>query len=236
MTLGDIIKEYRHQHNLSMDKFAEISGITKGYISMLEKNRHPRTGNSIKPSLEIIKQVSTAINADLDFVLKLLDEETEIQLDSGTQFAEYEHKINNLIEKQDNIWKIKPVRKIPIISEIACGEPIVLNDNEQESIEVEEYVKGDFAFKARGDSMINAGIENGNIVFIKKGRYINNGDIVAVAIEDEITLKTYRKKDNKIYFLPENSDYDPIIFKTEELEYTNVSIIGVATHILKAII
>lgn len=51
MTLGEIIKEYRTAHNLSMDAFSEKSGISKAYISLLEKNKHPKTGKPIAPSI-----------------------------------------------------------------------------------------------------------------------------------------------------------------------------------------
>lgn len=213
MSIGRKIKERRKELNLSVDELAARINKNRATIYRYESSEIENL------PITILEPLAKALETTPAYLMNWEEDTTD-----------------KLIEKQDNIWKIKPVRKIPIISEIACGEPIVLNDNEQESIEVEEYVKGDFAFKARGDSMINAGIENGNIVFIKKGRYINNGDIVAVAIEDEITLKTYRKKDNKIYFLPENREYDPIIFDIKELEYTNVNIIGVATHILKVIV
>ncbi len=55
MTLGDLIKSYRNEHSLSMDKFSDLSGISTAYISLLEKNKHPKTGKPIIPSLQTIK-------------------------------------------------------------------------------------------------------------------------------------------------------------------------------------
>ena len=66
MTLGDIIKKYRVENGMSMDIFAEKSGISKSYISLLEKNRHPKTGNAIAPSVAIIQQAAKAMNIDFD--------------------------------------------------------------------------------------------------------------------------------------------------------------------------
>lgn len=75
MTLGQIIKKYRNENKLSMDDFAYKSGLSKGYISMLERNKNPKTGKEIVPSLETIKSVSTAIGKDFNEVFNLLDDQ-----------------------------------------------------------------------------------------------------------------------------------------------------------------
>lgn len=77
-TLGDIIKKYRDEKQISMDKFSELSGLSKGYISMLEKNKHPRTGDPIVPSLETYKAVSKAVNINIDTLIKLIDGDEEL--------------------------------------------------------------------------------------------------------------------------------------------------------------
>ena len=79
MTLGEIIKQYRYDHNLSMNAFSEKSGISKAYVSLLEKNKHPKTGKAIAPSIKIIKQVSEAINVDFDTLFSLLEGEVVIE-------------------------------------------------------------------------------------------------------------------------------------------------------------
>jgi len=78
MTLGDVIKNYREEHNLSMDSFSKISGISKAYISLLEKNRHPKTGKTIAPSLEIIKQAASGMGMDFDSLFNMIDDEVDI--------------------------------------------------------------------------------------------------------------------------------------------------------------
>lgn len=75
MTLGDIIKEYRREHNLSMDSFSEKSGISKAYISLLEKNRHPKTGKTIAPSVQCIKQAADGMNMDFNVLFSTIDGE-----------------------------------------------------------------------------------------------------------------------------------------------------------------
>lgn len=73
MTLGEIIKEYRRQHDMTMDGFAELSGISKGYISMLEKNQRSNSKKPIAPSLKVIKAVADAIGADFNTLFASLD-------------------------------------------------------------------------------------------------------------------------------------------------------------------
>lgn len=73
MTLGDIIKDYRKSHSMSMDLFAEKSGISKAYISLLEKNRHPKTGKPIAPSIQCIKQAANGMNMDFITLFGMID-------------------------------------------------------------------------------------------------------------------------------------------------------------------
>lgn len=73
MTLGSIIKEYRTSHEMSMDIFSERSGISKAYISLLEKNKHPKTGKEIAPSIQCIKQAADAMDMDFNDLFNMLD-------------------------------------------------------------------------------------------------------------------------------------------------------------------
>lgn len=74
MTLGEIIKAYRDDHDLSQRQFAEMSGLSNGYISMLEKNVNPKTGQPMAPTLVGIKKIANAMNADFSELLERLDD------------------------------------------------------------------------------------------------------------------------------------------------------------------
>ena len=73
MTLGEIIKEYRIKHGMSMREFERISGISRGYLSMLEKNEHPKTKKPITPSVDIIRQVSVATGISFDKLFDMME-------------------------------------------------------------------------------------------------------------------------------------------------------------------
>lgn len=113
------------------------------------------------------------------------------------------------------------LKKFPLLGEIACGEPIFANEDRESYIMAGTDIKADFCLKARGDSMINARILDGDIVFIRKTDEIENGNIYAVGIDDEVLLKRiYYDKDNDIFQLvSENPAYPPKIITGEKLNH-----------------
>lgn len=127
---------------------------------------------------------------------------------------------------------IKPVKtkKLPVLGSVACGEPIFAEEEYQGYISVDEDINADFCLLAKGDSMINAGIKDGSIVFVKKQPTVDNGQIAVVLIEDEATLKrVYFDDVNKRLILnPCNDAYTPIIIDNEQLKTGQVRILGKA--------
>lgn len=88
MTLGDLVKKYREKSNISMEEFSKMCALSKGYISMLENNINPRSNKPIAPTLPTIKKIATAMNTDVDSILKILDSDQEIILDSKLEDVE----------------------------------------------------------------------------------------------------------------------------------------------------
>ena len=117
--------------------------------------------------------------------------------------------------------------KYPVVGEIACGTPILAEQNIEEYIEVPEGVHCDFLLRCKGDSMIDAGIRNGDVVFIRIQETVENGEIAAVRIGDEATLKRVYWDGDTLMLVPENRAYAPKIFRKEEIN--DVHIEGKAT-------
>lgn len=80
MVLGDAVKNYRDTHAMSMDDFARASGLSKGYISMLEKNRHPKTGKPLSPTLDTYKACAAAMGMTLGDLLDLVDDRVDLSI------------------------------------------------------------------------------------------------------------------------------------------------------------
>ena len=114
------------------------------------------------------------------------------------------------------------------MGEIACGEPRFASEDRESYIEASTDIQADFCLKAKGDSMINARIQDGDIVFIREQPSVYNGEIAAVVIDDEATLKRvfyYPEKD--LFILKaENPKYDDLVYSKSELD--NIRILGKA--------
>ena len=84
MELKTFINSYRTEHNLTMEQFAKLASLSKGYISMLEKGYNPQTGKKIIPSISALNNIAIATGTDLDYLLKIIDD-IEVSLDSPAQ-------------------------------------------------------------------------------------------------------------------------------------------------------
>lgn len=138
------------------------------------------------------------------------------------------------MEKIDNIIPLNKARRIPIIGEIACGEPILAQENWEDLILLPNNISADFALKCKGDSMINARINDGDVVYIKQQDQVDNGEIAAVLIDNEATLKRVYIYNDKLVLQPENVKYSPLVYLKEEMN--NIRILGKAvgfTSIIK---
>lgn len=80
MTLGELVKKYRTEHDLSLRDFSKISGVSNGYVSMLEKNEHPKTKKPIVPSIEKMKCIASAMGMTLDALLEIIDEDQPVSI------------------------------------------------------------------------------------------------------------------------------------------------------------
>ena len=126
----------------------------------------------------------------------------------------------------NNIIPIPSTKKVPLLGTIACGEPILATENIEMYIKVDESIPADFALKCKGDSMINARIFDGDIVYIRQQPDVEDGEIAAVLIGDEATLKRVHKYPNKIVLSACNPMYDDYVYTNEQLN--EIRILGKA--------
>ena len=115
-----------------------------------------------------------------------------------------------------------PVKKVRMLGSIACGTPIFCNEEYEYVLATGENANADFCLTARGDSMINARIADGDIVFIRQQSSVENGEIAAVVIGDEATLKRVYKTADGLMLVAENPAYQPMYFSGDELSQTYI--------------
>jgi len=133
----------------------------------------------------------------------------------------------------ENIIPMPEMRKIPLVGAIACGVPILADEHIEEYIDIPKHITADFALTCKGDSMINARIFDGDIVYIHQQETVENGEVAAVLIDGEATLKRVRLFDDHISLEPENPQYRPLVFWGEEMN--NIHILGKAVAFTSAV-
>lgn len=112
--------------------------------------------------------------------------------------------------------------KVPLVGSIACGTPILAEQNIDGHVDAPEDIRCDFALRCKGDSMIGAGIHDGDAVYIHIQPEVENGEIAAVRIGEEATLKRVYLHTDYIELRPENSVYESIIRRREEMNDVHI--------------
>lgn len=125
------------------------------------------------------------------------------------------------------------MKKIPLIGSIACGAPIMAEEHIEDYVDLPAHIRADFSLTCKGDSMINARIFDGDIVYIRQQDTVESGQIAAVLIDGEATLKRVRLFDDHIVLEPENPMYKPLSFWNDEMN--TVRILGKAVAFTSAI-
>lgn len=220
MTLGEIIKEYRILHGLSQDAVAERAGLSKAYISILERNKNPKTGEPPIASLKTINAIAQAINSDFDTIFSKLDPNLKISISEQLPQQSLSRPLPaNVLPKPQLIKK-------PRLGTIACGKPILAVELAEEFDEVPADIPCDFTLRCRGDSMVNARIYDGDIVYIRKQEEVENGQIAAVRIGEEATLKKVYYNGQRIILRACNPLFPDMEYEGEALN--DIEILGKA--------
>jgi repressor LexA len=125
------------------------------------------------------------------------------------------------------------LEKLPLVGQIAAGGPLLAEQNVEDHLAVPETLRGDFLLRVRGDSMINAGILDGDIVVVQRAQDARNGEIVVALAgddesTDEATVKRFFREDGRVRLQPENDALEPIYAR-------NVQILGRVTGVFRSL-
>ena len=194
------MQETMKLRGIKASQLAEQTGLSKARISQYVNGRyHPKWDGMVR--LAAVLQVSPAW---------LMGETDDPATAPEAPMPENVHPLS--------------LRSYPVLGDIACGSPIfAYNDGEGGYVTAAETT-ADFCLTAKGDSMVNARICDGDEVFIQRTDMVNNGEIAAVAVDDEATLKRvfYYPDEQKLVLQPENPAYRPLTFTGEELNHVHI--------------
>lgn len=189
MTVGERIKKRRTELGLSVDQLAERLGKNRATIYRYESN------DIEKFPVTAVEPLAKALYTSPAYLMGWTDN-----------------------QKIDSFSNVHPVgtRSFPVLSAVACGAPILMQDERELYIDASSEIKADFVLVAKGDSMIGARINDGDIVFIRQQPAVENGEIAAVAIDDEATLKRFYQYGDLIVLRAENPAYEEMLFRPED--------------------
>lgn len=168
------------------------------------------TGETEKIPITRIEVIAKALNTTAQFIMGWDENES----------------YNNDIFSIPGINPIPKTYKHPRLGTIACGEPILAEENIEAYDDIPDSIKCDFTLICKGDSMVNARINDGDIVYIKQQSQVDNGEIAAVLIDNEATLKRVYIYEDKVVLQPENTKYPPFVYTKEDMN--NIRILGKA--------
>lgn len=197
MSIGSNIKRLRTDAQLSQSELGKIAGVTDKAVSTWEADiKTPRMG--------AVEKMATYFGVPKSAILD------DVYPSPASVPPGFE--------------PLPKMVKRPLVGSIACGEPITAEENIEDYVDVPENVQCDFCLRCKGDSMIDAGIHDGDVVYIHITPQVENGQIAAVRIDGEATLKRvfWDESSQTLTLLAENRNFAPLVYTGPILETVHV--------------
>ena len=211
------IKELRQEKGISMMEAAKQLGMP--YTTYVNYEKGLREPNS-----ETLIMLANFFHVTIDYLVGNVNAPF-FHLDNEKILAEinsYEESPPAQYLPPKNIIPMPAMRRIPLVGTIACGTPILAEENLDGEVDLPDHVRADFALRCRGDSMINARIYDGDVVYIRQQETVENGEIAAVLIDEEATLKRVKLYQDHISLEPENPQYRPLVYWEDEMNCVHI--------------
>jgi repressor LexA len=197
------LKELRTEKNMKQGDLARTLGVSQGTLSAWEVGKYDIDSESLC-------RLSEIFDVSVDYLI-------------------YNDNVRRR-QTVTNFGNVLPIstKKVPLLGEIACGEPIYANEEFGEFADVYADLRCDFCLRAKGESMIGAGIKDGDIVFCRQCEMVDNGRIAAIGIGDEATLKRfyYYPDQNRVILAAENPAFPPLIYEGQAI--SGIRVLGEA--------
>ena len=202
MTTGERMKQRRKEIGFSAEKVAERLGGFPATIYRYEK------GDIEKVPVDSLAELAKILQTTPAYLMGWEEQPTP--------------KPTSPAPIPPGFIPMPKMKKVPLIGAIACGDPITALQNREGDVDVPENVRCDFALKCHGDSMVGAGIHDGDVVYIHIQPEVENGEIAAVRIGDEATLKRVYYSGDTLTLMPANAAYAPLVYTGETLNEVKI--------------
>ncbi len=196
--LSEKIKFLRKEKGLSLEQLAEMIGTSRQTVHRYE------TGVITNIPSEKVEAMAKALGTTPAKLMGWEDED---------DFA----TLNNISASP---FSGVSTKSLPILGNVACGEPIFASEEKRHFVRAKASLGADFCLTAKGDSMINARIFDGDLLFVRKQETVDDGEIAVVLIDDEATVKRvyFNRDDGILTLMPENPTYKPMRYTGRELD------------------
>ena len=206
-----IIKSLRIERGITQEQLAALLKVSRSTIGMYE------TG-SREPDFETLEAIADIFNVDMDYLMG-----------------------RSIVERKDPVAAppipagfepLPEMATIPLVGSIACGTPILAEQNIEARIGVPALWRADFALTCHGNSMA-AMIQDGDIVCIRKQPEVENGEIAAVRIGEEATLKRFYRQGDTVMLQAENPAFSPLVYTRDQLNEITIEgrVVGICRGI-----
>ena len=206
MDIGKL-RELRKARGMTLEELAAASGTSRQNVHRYEKG----VVTNVPP--ERVLAMARALGVSPDVLMGW--DGGESRPEGAGAPAEVRNAEDFVSLRQSNI---------PLLGDIACGEPILASEEHERFVEAGGAGRVDYCLRAHGNSMSGARIHDGDLVFIRRQESVDNGEIAAVIINDEATLKRvyYYPDEEKLILLPENPRFAPLVYVGEELAHVRI--------------
>ena len=205
------LRSLRRGKGLTQQQLADILEISKSSVNMYERGER-------EPGFETLESIASVFNVDMNYLYGQSDVRNSLfAMEEGAP---------------EGFQELPATKVLPIVGKIACGEPITAEQNIEGTAAVPATWRANFCLVCKGDSM-EPRVKNGDLVAIRKQEMVENGEIAAVRIGGEATLKHVYLYPNYIELRPENPAYESIIKMREEMN--EVQIEGKAVGLCRAL-
>ena len=191
-----IIKNLRIERGITQEQLAALLKVSRSTIGMYE------TG-SREPDFETLEAIADIFNVDMDYLMGRSTVERKAPIPKSPIPAGFE--------------PLPEMTTIPLVGRIACGTPITAEENIEAHIGIPATWRADFALTCHGDSMAPK-ICDGDIVCIRKQQEVENGEIAAVRIGEEATLKRFYRQGDTVLLQAENPTFAPLVYAKHQLD------------------
>ena len=196
MSIAENIKRIRLEHGLSQAEFGKIAGVSDKAVSTWELGtKTPRMG--------AVEKIANYFGITKSAIVDDVQPASPAPIPPG-------------------FIPMPKMHKVPLVGSIACGTPILAQQNIDGSVDAPEDIRCDFALRCKGDSMIDAGIHDGDAVYIRIQPEVENGEIAAVRVGEEATLKRVYYDGTTLTLMPANASFAPMVYTGPQLDDVHI--------------